>query len=79
MEAASLPAEKQERICPRFRLSNKDAFINAQDVDVYLFGEGGVKSIFDRESRVIDWSTFSDVSEKVSNLYADILEVGRDE
>jgi len=57
-----------------FFLKTKDAFINPDNFAAYLFeeneeGDVEVKSIFDRENITINWSSFSDVSNKISNIY----------
>ncbi len=53
-----------------FYLKTKDAFIAKDKVSVYLFSDNGeVKSILDSKTGIIDWETFSSVSEEISELY----------
>lgn len=47
-----------------------DIFISKDDVSVYFFRKDGVvEDILDREERTIDWRTFSQISERISNIY----------
>lgn len=74
MEAANLTAEEQEKYKDLFFLKDKNAFISSEKVSVYLFenqedGTVEVKNILDRENNSINWETFSNVSEKVANIY----------
>ncbi len=47
-----------------------DIFISKDDVSVYFFRKDGVvEAILDREERTIDWRTFSQISERISNIY----------
>ncbi|WP_290596157.1 MULTISPECIES: AAA family ATPase [unclassified Archaeoglobus] len=56
----------------------REAFISPNDVEVYFFTEDGyVKSILDVEERIIDWETFSKVSDKISIIYNKLLELKR--
>ncbi|GAB6075803.1 AAA family ATPase [Desulfurobacterium crinifex] len=53
-----------------FFLRTKDVFIAKNKVSVYLFSDDGeVKNILDSETGIIDWETFSSVSEEISQLY----------
>lgn len=80
VEAAHLPQAKQDRIASRFKLGTKEAFVPAEKVSVYLFGEDGrVRDVFDRERRNIDLSTFGTTSDRVDNLFSDVLEEARRE
>jgi hypothetical protein len=47
--------------------------INPDDVAVYLFDNGEVKDIFNRDEAVIDLETFGKSSDYVNNLYSQIL------
>ena len=79
-EAAQLCEEKQERIAGRFKLATKEAFVPVENVATYLFEDtGDVKDVFNRETRIIDWSTFGKPSDLVANLYSDILELAAKE
>lgn len=47
-----------------------DVFISKNDISVYFFKENGeVESIINKEDTSIDWSTFSNISTKVSQIY----------
>jgi hypothetical protein len=78
MEAAELSQEKQSDIASRFKLGGKDAFISTENVACYEFSEDGkIRDRLGRSDRIIDWSTFGDVSDRISNLYTDILDASR--
>lgn len=69
MKAAehSDPASIQDK----FLLRRKEAFIPKRDVAVYLFEKGTAKNVLG-EDGLIDWGTFSKVSDRVSQLYFEI-------
>lgn len=69
MRAAS--RTNKDEIKNMFYLKQSDAFIEKKDVAVYLFQNGTAKTILDEEG-IIDWKTFSEVSEKLSKLYFEI-------
>jgi len=80
IEAAHLPEAKQDEIAPRFKLQTKEAFVPSEMISVYLFDENGrVSDLFDREERDIDWSTFGNTSDRMSNLFNEILETAKRE
>jgi hypothetical protein len=54
-----------------FFLQKKEAFINRKDVSVNLFDKGTAKNIL-MDDGLIDWGTFGQVSERISELYFDI-------
>lgn len=73
MLASTLPAEAQDRFRDRFSLGTTDAFLPPDKVSAYLFERGGhVQDIMDRETGRISWTTFAEVSDQLSNLYADL-------
>ena len=73
MLASTLPAETQERFRERFSLGTTDAFLPPDMVSAYLFERGGhVQDIMEREAGRISWTTFAEVSDQLSNLYADL-------
>ena len=80
MEAARLSSAAQEEIAPKFALTTAQAFIPSDKVAVHAFEEESpdgnvvVRDVLDRNSGLIDWSTFGRVSDHVSNLYGEILE-----
>ncbi len=54
-------------------LGKSDAFIDTDKVAVYLFQDDGkIRSILDKKKRIIEWETFSNVSERVSKLYYEL-------
>lgn len=69
MKAAE--STEQEAIQDKFYLQNKDAFIPKNDVSVYLVDEGKAENALD-EDGVIHWNTFSQVSDRVVQIYFDI-------
>jgi len=51
----------------------KDIFIDKNNVSVYLFKDNGeVSNILDRQTGLINWQTFSSISEKISSLYYEV-------
>ena len=66
--------EDKEKIKEWFYLEKSEAFISKDRVSVYLFEEGTAKNIL-RKDAMIDWDTFSNVSEDVSELYSQLLVV----
>lgn len=80
MEIAASKPKVRDAFASRLKLGSAKAFISADKVSVYLFNsDGTVAPILNREERLIDWSTFSNASEEVTNLYADVLEANRTE
>lgn len=71
MKAATRSKEEKDKILGKFYLHRADAFISQKDVSVYLFNKGTTKNILQEEG-VIDWYTFSRVSDQVSHIYFEI-------
>jgi energy-coupling factor transporter ATP-binding protein EcfA2 len=63
--------EDKEAIREKFYLKRTEAFISRDQVSAYLFEDGTAKDILDQEG-FIDWGTFSNVSEQISQLYFEI-------
>ena len=63
----------KENIKNRFYLKRIEAFIDQDDVSVYLFNDNEVTDILDKEG-FIDWHTFSKESELISQLYFELQE-----
>ncbi len=61
-------SEDKETINNNFFLKRTDAFIAREKVAVYGFGDGTAKDVLDEEG-FMDLDTFSDVSDRVSNVY----------
>ena len=80
IEAAHLPDARQDEMASRFKLGTKEAFVPLENVSTYLFSDDGdVTDILNREERDIDWSTFGKTSDRVGNLYSEILGAARRE
>ena len=58
----------------KFYLKNAEAFISKEQVSVNLFENGTCRPILDNEG-LIDWVTFSQISDEISDLYFEIDEV----
>jgi hypothetical protein len=66
--------EDPDSIKEMFYLERTDAFISQEKVSVYLFEDGTAKNIVSEEG-TINWETFGNVSEDVSQIYASLLKV----
>lgn len=64
--------EDLEKIKDKFYLRQTKALIPMEQVSVYFFGDGTAKSILDEEG-LIDWETFSSVSERIAQIYYELL------
>ena len=60
--------ENKESIRDKFYLKCTDAFIAKENVSVYLFNQGRVTNALDDDG-VIQWNTFGDVSDRISEIY----------
>lgn len=69
MKAAE--SSEPDTIQDKFYLKRKEAFISKDDVSVYLVDQGKAENMLD-EDGVIHWSTFSQVSDRVVQIYFDI-------
>lgn len=64
---------RKESVEEKFFLKNKEAFLSPDQLGVYFFSdEGKVRSIFDEKERTIDWRTFGEVSQKISDIYFEL-------
>jgi hypothetical protein len=85
MEASRVPAERQGELAGKFALGSPSCFISPEKVAVHAFeeaspgGEVVVREALNRQTGLIDWSTFSGVSERITNLYSDILRTSEGE
>lgn len=61
----------KEKLEDKFKLKSDLCFIDSDTVAAYLFDNNTVKNIF-KEDDLIDWDTFGNVSDYVSNLYFDL-------
>jgi hypothetical protein len=78
VEASSLEGDARTRIVERLHLQNHEALLRPEQLAVYRFDlDGKVTSIFDRETRSIDPSTFSDVGDAETNLFSEVLRLER--
>ena len=79
MEASRTPTGRREELARKFALGTASSFISPDKVAVHAVqeespdGEVLVREVLNRKTGLIDWSTFSGVSEHVTNLYSDIL------
>lgn len=66
MRAADV--DREDQIEDKFFLGNSEAFVHQHRVSAYLFKESSATNILTDEG-LIDWDTFSSVSEKIEELY----------
>ncbi len=77
IEASKLPEDSKIQLEDQFKLKNREAFLDPDNVAMYFFDEeGSVHDVIDRDNLTIDWSTFSQQSDYLSRLYGEILEAG---
>ena len=67
-KAAEKTDEEKEAVRNEFYLQRTDAFITKDKVSVYLIEDGSAKNALD-EDGVIQWNTFGDVSDRISEIY----------
>ena len=78
VKLAGLPVAQQKMLEGKLSLHNLNAAISPDIVGMYLFNrDGEVESLYDDKSKSFDLSTFGDSSNKVSNLFSDILRAER--
>jgi AAA domain, putative AbiEii toxin, Type IV TA system len=74
VEASQLEGDPRARTVQRLRLKSSEALLKPEQLAVYRFGlDGQVTPIFDRETRSMDTSTFSDVGDAETNLFGEVL------
>ncbi|NJK79591.1 MAG: ATP-binding protein [Chloroflexaceae bacterium] len=66
--------EDKDTIRDLFYLKQEEAFISQDNVAVYFFDEGTAYNILENDG-LINWQTFSQVSERVSQIFFDMDEV----
>jgi len=74
MYAAGLPEDRKRELARDFALQSAEAFISPDKVAAHLFvknnsGMVEVKDVLHRDSGRIDWSVFSDVSDRLGDLW----------
>lgn len=69
-KAYELKKNGKNNLDAKFKLKNDLCFIDPDNVSVYLFADNSAKNIFDGD--LVDWDTFGNVSDYVSNLYFDL-------
>ncbi len=75
VEVGRLNAEARHRLRDFLALGSDDIYLLPEELAVYQFEpEGIVNSVFDREKRTIDWSTFTTVTERESRVINAVLE-----
>jgi|GEM_PF-2871626 len=68
--AAGASENAPETIKEHFWLKRTESFLKPDDVAAYCFNtDGTVENIFNRETMLIDWDTFSEVGNQMSNIY----------
>lgn len=72
-KAYKLNEEGKKGLENKFKLKREDSFIDQDKISVYLFEDGTVRNIY-KDNGFIDWGTFGDVSDYVSNLYFELDE-----
>lgn len=70
-KAYELKKGGKEKLEDKFKLKNDLCFIDSDKVAAYLFDNNTAKNIL-KEDDLIDWDTFGNVSDYVSNLYFDL-------
>lgn len=80
MEAARVPTEKREEAARHFELGSADAFLDRGNVAAYRFeeqsdGSVAVKDAIGERSGIITDTTFGPSSEKVLNLFSEMLDM----
>ncbi len=75
IEASRLDDEQRARTADALALKNPQAYVTADDIAVLRFGlDGKVTSVIDRDTGSIDWSTFTEASDRESIALKRILE-----
>lgn len=65
--------KKAKDIREKFFLKTEEAFIDRNRVSAYFFTESGeVKDVLDKKSGMIDWETFSSISDRINQIYYEI-------
>lgn len=65
--------DNKEEIKEKFYLKKTNAFVSKNDVSVHLFTkEGQTQNVLNRETGLIDWNTFGQISEEVNKIYYEI-------
>ena len=70
-KAYELKKDSKEKLEDKFKLKNDSCFIDSDKVAAYLFDNNTVKNIY-KQDDLVDWDTFGNVSDYVSNLYFDL-------
>jgi len=63
--------DNRDKVAQSFYLKRSEAFIAQEKVSIYLFEEGKAKNILS-EDGMIDWGTFGDVSDRLSQIYFEL-------
>lgn len=79
MAAAQAGADRRDELSALFRLRSSAAFLPSGKVSAYGFTPAGekvnVSDVLDRDAEAIDWTTFSRITDELSDIYGRILEV----
>jgi hypothetical protein len=75
VEASKITKTQRGALSSEFALGSADAYLQPEELAVYQFEPSGVvRSVFDRERGVVDWSTFTAVSEHESAMVNALVE-----
>lgn len=74
LEEAHVPRDQLAAIRERNNLSPGEIALTGEQLAVYEFQGKTVRSVFDRASGSIDWSTFTDVNDRESRLMGELVE-----
>ena len=64
-------ASEDQSISDKFYLKSSNAFISIDNVAVYGISEGKAENVLDDDG-MINWSTFGEVSEQISNIFFEL-------
>jgi predicted ATPase len=72
--------QTKEELFKEFFLKEKNVFLTPENVAIYLFEpSGNIIDVFDRKNIEIDWSTFSDIAGKISEITFKLEEIQEDD
>lgn len=75
LEASRLDSGPRSKVGNQFALGSPDVYIEPEELAVYQFETNGeVRSVLDRKNGVIDWSTFTAVSDRESTMVNALIE-----
>ena len=63
-----------DTIAEEFLLKNSNAFVDPENVVVSLFDKGNYKNLLNKDDCIINWETFSTVSEDLMQIWDKVIE-----